>query len=135
MFYSYSNRPPRRKFINDEPSMTIQECAAETDINNLIARYNSTGSFHSLVESPSVPASFEDLCDVPTYHEAMNVLVSVQDNFASLPAAVRDRFQNNPASLLDFLSNPDNRADAIKLGLISAPVEPSQALVEPVSPT
>ena len=46
MYYSYSNRPPRRTFINDEPSMTIQSAADETDINVMIARYQKTGSFH-----------------------------------------------------------------------------------------
>ena len=54
MFYSYSARPPRRKFFNDEPSMTIQSAADETDINLMIARYQKTGSFHGSTNMPTL---------------------------------------------------------------------------------
>lgn len=129
--YSLYNRPPRRKFYNDEPSLTVQSCAADTDINNLIARYNSTGSFHSSLDVPSSPPSFEDLCDAPTYHEAMNALVTVQDSFSQLPAALRDRFRNDPSQLLEFLADVDNREEAVKLGLCNPPPEPEKASVSP----
>lgn len=138
-FYSYSNRPPRREFFNNEPSMTIQDAAGDTDINNLVARYNATGSFHSSLDVPHSPPSFEDLADAPTYHEAMNALIEVQETFASLPSQLRDRFANDPANLLEFLADAGNRDEAVKLGLVNAPKETLKeaqpASLKPETPT
>ena len=122
MFYSYSNRPPRRQFMNDEPSMTIQSAADETDINVMIARYQKTGSFHASTNMPTVRPDFGDFVAVPDYQNAMNILIQAQDQFAALPAQIRDRFANSPENYLAFLSDSSNKEEAIKLGLVNAPV-------------
>ena len=122
MFYSYTNRPPRRKFINDEPSMTIQSAADETDINVMIARYQKTGSFHGSTNMPTVRPQFGDFVGVPEYQNAINILIQAQDQFAALPANIRDRFANSPEKYLEFLSDSANKEEAIKLGLVNAPV-------------
>ena len=122
MFYSYSNRPPRRLFMNDEPSMTIQSAADETDINVMIARYQKTGSFHGSTNMPTVRPDFGDFVAVPDYQNAMNILIQAQDQFAALPAQIRDRFANSPENYLAFLSDSSNKEEAIKLGLVNAPV-------------
>lgn len=122
MFYSLANRPPRRKFMNDEPSMTIQSAADETDINVMIARYQKTGSFHGSTNMPSVRPDFGDFADVPEYQQAMNILLYAHDQFAALPANIRDRFSNSPEAYLAFLSDSSNKEEAIKLGLVNAPV-------------
>ena len=122
MFYSYSNRPPRRLFMNDEPSMTIQSADDETDINVMIARYQKTGSFHGSTNMPTVRPDFGDFVAVPDYQNAMNILVQAQDQFAALPAQIRDRFANSPENYLAFLLDSSNKEEAIKLGLVNAPV-------------
>ena len=122
MFFSYSNRPPRRQFKNDEPSMTIQSAADETDINVMIARYQKTGSFHGSTNMPTVRPQFGDFVDVPEYQNAMNILIQAQDQFASLPANIRDRFANSPEKYLAFLADSSNKEEAVKLGLVNAPV-------------
>ena len=122
MFFSYSNRPPRRQFKNDEPSMTIQSAADETDINVMIARYQKTGSFHGSTNMPTARPEFGDFIEVPDYQNAMNILLKAQDQFAALPANIRDRFANSPEKYLAFLSDSANKDEAIKLGLVNAPV-------------
>ena len=122
MFYSYSNRPPRRQYVNDEPSMTIQSAADETDINVMIARYQKTGSFHGSTNMPTARPEFGDFIEVPDYQNAMNILLQAHDQFAALPANIRDRFSNSPEKYLAFLSDSSNKEEAIKLGLVNAPV-------------
>ena len=122
MFFSYSNRPPRRQFMNDEPSLTIQSAADETDINVMIARYQKTGSFHGSTNMPTVRPEFGDFVGVPEYQNAMNILLQAHDQFAALPANIRDRFGNSPEKYLAFLSDTSNKEEAIKLGLVNAPV-------------
>ena len=122
MFYSYSKRPPRRQFANDQPSMTIQSAADETDINVMMARYQKTGSFHGSTNMPSVRPEFADFADVPQYHDAMSVILHAHENFAALPAKIRDRFGNDPSQLLAFLADSANKDEAISMGLVNAPV-------------
>lgn len=124
MYYSLSNRPPRRTICNDEPSLTIQSAADECDINRMIDRYNRTGSFHGLISQPSAAPSFGDFSDASSYHEAQNKILAADSAFASLPAAVRDRFRNNPAELFSFLEDRNNLDEARLLGLVP-PVEDS----------
>lgn len=50
--------------------------------------------------------------------------------FDLLPAAVRDKFQNDPAQLFDFVMDAGNRDEAIKLGLIAKPDEKPLTLAE-----
>lgn len=115
--FSYSNRPPRRKFMNDEPTMTIQSAADECDINKMIARYQHTGSYHNRVAMPTAKPEFGDFADVKSYHEAQNLIIAAEESFASLPASVRDRFRNDPGRLLEFLEDSTNLDEAVKLGL------------------
>lgn len=106
-------------------SLTRQEFKDECDINNIVARAGA-----GLV-SLSVPAAplFTDVSEVPSdYQECLEHLFNADEQFASLPAKVRERFENNPANLFDFLGNPENRDEAIKLGLIAAPAEPTAAV-------
>jgi phage internal scaffolding protein len=48
----------------------------------------------------------------------MNRVIAVQDEFEALPAQIRARFDNDPAQLIEFLENSDNRPEAEELGLV-----------------
>jgi phage internal scaffolding protein len=74
--------------------------------------------------------------DQPTYgdftssrdlHDCILRVQEAQDEFMLLDAHIRARFDNDPGKLLDFVSNPDNRAEAIELGLMKAPADAPQA--------
>ena len=39
----------------------------------------------------------------------------------ALPAHLRARFENDPAQLIDFLGDENNRSEAEKLGLLEVP--------------
>ena len=49
----------------------------------------------------------------------MNIVASAQQEFDQLPAPVRKRFGNDPASFLDFVHDDSNIDEMAKLGLIS----------------
>lgn len=38
-----------------------------------------------------------------------------------MPSEVRKRFGNNPGVFMDFVSNPDNKEELVKLGLAVKP--------------
>lgn len=98
-------------------SMTQQAKANETNINKIMSRYNATGQMPVALHN-SQPR-FGDFSNVTDYQTAHNSIAQTNEAFQKLPAKIRNRFQNNPSSLLDFLQNPENNEEAISLGLMA----------------
>jgi phage internal scaffolding protein len=67
----------------------------------------------------------------------MNALIAAETEFAALPAQIRIKFANDPSNLVQFLDNPENRAEAEKLGLVNisstANTEPAKAVEKQVT--
>jgi phage internal scaffolding protein len=101
-----------------EPTLAQQNFKEECDINNIVRNFGLTG------ELPGKPISpqYGDFTGVLDYHSAVNAVLAAQDQFMELPAQMRSRFDNDPAKLIDFLQNEENREEAIKLGLIDKPI-------------
>jgi len=101
----------------EEPSLTQQHFKDETDINNILRQFNITGL---LPEQPLSPR-YGDFTGIGDYHGALNAVIAAEDQFMALPANLRARFENDPAQLIDFLSDENNRSEAEKLGLLEVP--------------
>lgn len=101
--------------INDEISMTVQADAETLDINYIVKQFGVTGQ----LPFGAAPPEYADYTDLPDdYHSAMTFIRENDDLFSQLPSNLRDRFNNNTADFLDFISDSNNRAEAIRLGLI-----------------
>ena len=101
----------------EEPSLAQQQFKDECDINNILRQFNITGL---LPEAPLSPR-YGDFTGIGDYHSALNAVIAAEDDFMSLPAHIRARFENDPAQLIDFLSDENNRSEAEKLGLLEVP--------------
>lgn len=106
-------------------SRTKQAFKDESDINNILKRYNVTGVLPD--QSRAALAHFGDFTNVPSYDEALNTVIESQAAFMQLPAVMRQRFGNDPQHLLAFLSDENNREEAIKLGFVNPPQQPVPA--------
>ena len=98
----------------EEPSLAQQHHKDECDINNILRQFNITGL---LPESPLSPR-YGDFTGISDYHTALNRVIAAQDEFEALPAQIRARFDNDPAQLIEFLENSENRQEAEELGLV-----------------
>lgn len=107
-----------------EPSLTKQSFKEECDINEILRRamngQDVSGSLNARV------ARYGDFTNVPSYQEALDVVSRAEGMFMELDADLRARFQNDPAKLLEFISDDRNRDEAIKIGLIKKPEEASK---------
>lgn len=131
---SYGFRGEHPGLVFSEPSMTKQSFKDECDINVILARYENTGMYYDpLTTRGSRAPMFDDFTAVPDYMESQNFVIQAGELFDALPSRLRRRFDNSPALLLEFLSNPDNAAEAAALGLISAPAL-AEPVVEPAPP-
>lgn len=127
--YSIYNRPADKPKLVCGESLTQQQFKEECDINKILERALRTGVL------PVVPgAIYGDFTDVASYQDAHDALIRANEAFMSLPARIRDRFDNDPARLLEFLSDEANREEAVKLGLVEESQPPEEVAV-PVAPS
>lgn len=115
-------------------SLTHQSFLEECDINRIVRQVDVSG----LAADPGRPAPrYFDASSVLPFQDALNQVIAAQDAFDALPAKVRARFGNDPAQFVDFLQDPDNVDEAVKLGLAEPrPVpEPVVPPAEPPAPS
>ncbi len=112
------------------PSMTQQNFKDETDINNILAKYAKTGLIDHINK---YGGHYSEMPDESDFHAAMNLVTNAQSMFAELPSGIRANFDNDPALFLDFLDDPENRDEAIEMGLF--PAEDPEPVAEDKTPS
>lgn len=124
MSYLYSFAPRVRSRVVKRfllPSLTKQSERDACDINRIVAKYVKTGVFDHVSVAASV---FADVSEIGDYQSIVDKVMRAQDAFNSLSSNVRNRFANDPARLLAFLSDERNRSEAVALGLVKPDVKP-----------
>lgn len=107
------------------PSMTRQSEMEACDIHNVLKQFSQQG-FENLVRENAARGQYADLPDEIDYQASLNTVMAAQASFATLPSQVRERFGNDPARFLEFVANPGNRDEAIRLGLVEPPPPPPE---------
>lgn len=100
----------------DKPSLTQQYFRDDCDINKIIERFTRTGL---MPQYPGEEMQYGDYTSSVDYHEAMTIVAQAREQFEALPSAVRDKFDNDPAKMLDFVSKQENIEESVKLGLLN----------------
>lgn len=98
---------------SNDPGLTDESQAAELDINNILKRFVQTG----VLPGADVQSIFADVSDSTSYHEAMNLIKHAEEQFMALDPYLRARFDNDPAKLMDFVNDPANLDEMIRLGI------------------
>lgn len=116
--YDYeSHSRPRIVFDpKKDKSLTNQADMEAADINKIMARYEKTGVLVDPLVGERKP-TYGDFTHVKSYHETLGAIRRAEQAFNLLPAGVRNRFYNDPQQLIDFLEDPENDEEAVKLGL------------------
>lgn len=114
----YVNRPRRLSvYIPPELGRTDQSFRDECNINIIVKNFIRTGALPPhLIQKKA--AMFADVSEVGDLQDALQRVTQAREGFATLPAAIRDRFSNDPVQLLAFLEDPANRQEAIDLDII-----------------
>lgn len=105
----------RAAIVFHEESRTHQSFKAECDINTIMGKYERG----QLIEHVNrYQGDYGDYTKVPqSYDEALNQVIEAKDMFMTLPAKLREKFDNDPAEFLAFVDNPENLDEMRELGL------------------
>ena len=119
--------PVEDKGIKDwGQSKTQQHFANEVNIMEIMKRAKK-----GIMPIPSDKQGFYgDISTMEDYFNCQQTVLQANEQFMELDPEIRDRFENDPGLLLQFLENPKNVDEAIKLGLmvLREPVEVTKAL-------
>lgn len=115
----------------EDATLAQQQFKDETDINNILRQFNITGQLPGSTISPR----YGDFTGISDFKTALDRVNATYDEFESLPAQIRAQFDNDPAALIDFLDNEENREEAEKLGLLEPKINLNDVPVVEVTPT
>lgn len=107
--------------------LTKQSFADDTDINNIMRKYEKTGILPDLSQKQY---DFMDVSSGFDYHECANRIHEVDGIFMALPAQIRSQFDNDAGQFLNFIADPLNKETMALMGLSEAkavvipPIEP-----------
>lgn len=104
----------------EDVSLTVQSDADDADINVIVKRFGLTGELPTNLRVP-LNVEFAETID---FKSAMNAIREAELAFMEMPADVRERFNHDAGRFVDFASNPDNKDEARKLGLLVDEVVP-----------
>lgn len=110
--------------IRFEPSARAakQSFKDACDVNRIIEIFNKTGQ---LIHGNKGKPSYGDFTNLPSFQAAANGRVATQRFFDALPDDLRGKFKTVDG-FFNFVSDPANRSEAVKLGLFKpapTPVE------------
>lgn len=98
-----------------EPSRTKQADMERCDLKYQLARFQKTGLMGNLRSDEPLYGDFSEVDDLIT---AQNRLADLEEQFMSLPAALRKKFDNDPLQMLEWLQKEENYEEAVKYGLL-----------------
>lgn len=119
--------PPETVIVDYGPSKTKQSEAESCDVNRIMARFEKTGELPVVVD----PGYFADVSEVGDYLAVQERLREATTLFAQLPLKTREKFGNEPAAFVDFISDAKNVPEFAALGIQAVSVETGEVLEQP----
>lgn len=104
---------------NLEPSLTQQHFTDEVNLNTMVKRMGLTdGSIPAAAFDPKLFGPITDFGEGHNLKDVLDASRAAGELFGQLPADIRRRFNNDPGYLLDFVLNPANAEESLRLGLL-----------------
>lgn len=117
---------PSTDFSKDK-GVTVQADRDDADINKIIARFQKSGQLPPTLRGEPF---YGDVSEFGDLQDSIMKIQEAQELFMQYPADLRERFENDPVQMLEFLADEGNRKEAEELGL----VVPRPVVTPPVPP-
>lgn len=129
-------RPTRHRERSTAPSggeaITQQHMKDDCDINVIIKRHAATGNISHL--NPKSPL-YLDCTQVRDLQSAIHLVEEAEDNFSTLPSAVRKACRNDPVEFMDMLHTEEGTNELAEAGLEYAAEPEAKPRTDEVKPT
>ena len=127
-----------QKSFEGVTDLTKQHYKEETNVKEIMAKYEATGT---ITHINAHPVEYGDFSQVTDLQQAIHKVWAAQEQFDALPSELRSQFQNNPVEFYEKLTNA-TEDDLREYGLIvddkqrdPEDTKPSEHAKEPSSET
>jgi len=96
---------PRLQIDCGAGGRTKQSFKDECDINSIMAKFEKTAMVEHVNEHQGRYADFTD--GAQDFHSAMNHVRNTTEMFMTLPASMREQFNNDPGDFIEFISEAE----------------------------
>ena len=100
------------KSMKGVKSLTDPQYKGECSIEGIIRKYG-------VLPQPTVQQLGADVSEYGDFATNLMRIEKAKSEFMALPSQLRERFGNDPKAFYDFVINPDNSEELVKLGLAS----------------
>lgn len=115
------------------PGRTKQSERDACDINKIMARIIKTGV--DPFADRAALLKYVDCSEIGSFQDMQDYIIKVSDFFETLPALIREKFDNNPAEFSKFAIDETNIDSLEKMGILKKqPMPSSAAEVGPTTP-
>lgn len=97
-----------------DESLTVQSFTKDADLNEIARRFG----INSIPTIPFPEGEAIDTTQFPDLRQILDAQREAANRFMGLPHKLRKRFHNSPKELWDFLQDPENADEAVRLGLL-----------------
>lgn len=97
------------------PSKTHQEFERDCNISKIVKAAGKEATLMVPRVSEPVYGNFENGAD---FKEIQNKLIEAEQQFMALPSKIREKFNNDPAELIEFCKDENNVEEAKEMGLL-----------------
>lgn len=116
LYSAYGERPDNPGLdFHENDGMTRQSFRDECNVNMIMDRFIATGVF----PLPKLQPRYGSLIGLDL-HDLMDQVADAGEAFDALPAKLRDRFNNDPQQFVEFVLDPTNADELIRMGLAEA---------------
>lgn len=98
-------------------SITQQHFKERCDVNYILAKFAKDGALDPNDLSKKMP-HYGDYSQV-NYLAALEVVTRAKADFDILPSSIRAMFSNDVSQMLDFIADPANAEEAVRLGILN----------------
>lgn len=120
-FRSKYERIVLRKSFKGFKSLADKQYKDECSVEGIIRRYG-------VLPKPESKPLGVDVSEYGDFHVCMDKVQTGIDEFMSMPSNLRARFGNDPRAFYDWIHNPSNVSEAVKLGLMIPQTEEKTAV-------
>tara|TARA_B100000579_G_scaffold435637_1_gene459416 strand:+ start:2502 stop:2960 length:459 start_codon:yes stop_codon:yes gene_type:complete len=130
-FYTpYTNQKKVQPFETVGESLTQEQFAEESEINNILRSHDRNGVIEHINRGNAIYGDFSGVTD---FSDALDQIKEAQSEFMNIPSEIREKFQNDAGNFFKFASDPDNLPELRKMGLAN-PEESTAMPVETAIP-
>lgn len=99
----------------EDESLTQQSFTQDADINVIAKRFGLT----EIPLSQLDPTHFRDTTHDPDLNQVLTYRNEARERFAALPEKIKRRFHYNPSELWNFVNDPENSEEALRLHILA----------------